>query len=151
MPDLTPTPATEWRKQSTDGELYRLPGSGHVARLRRPSLMALATRPGVIPNPLGDAVLRFLATTPDAKTDAQQIDAYRTNARAFEEIAALCLVEPHLILDRTPNYDAGEIGTDDLSDRDYSFIVFTLTQGAASDVAPFRLAPALDPERPDAR
>lgn len=135
-----PTPAQEWHKPQ--GDLYRLPGSGNVARLRRPSMLAMAAKAGHIPNPLTDEVRRFLATTQDADkmSEAQQINSYEKNVKAYVQIAALAFVEPKLILDREPNYSAGEIGPGDVPDLDYLWIWGSVVSGGMAEIAPFRIA-----------
>jgi hypothetical protein len=142
------TPASAWRRQAQEGELYTLPGSGNVARLRRPSLMALLSGAGHVPNPLSDAVLRFMAVADDAKTEAQKLEAYQRNVRVFVEIAKLCMVEPRLAIGRPPDYDAGEIAPDDLHDRDLLFIYYDVCQGPARALTEFRIQP--DDGRPAA-
>jgi hypothetical protein len=72
-------------------------------------------------------------------TDEQMIAAYKNEARAFQEAAALAFVEPQLILDREPDPDANEIGPGDVSDRDYVFIFYQLIQGEADRIRSFRL------------
>lgn len=145
QPETTqPTTARQWKQTAQDGELYVLPGSGHIARLRRPSLTALAAEAGEIPNPLSIEVMRFLAHADEIggltrPTEAQLIVAYEKNARAFVEIAALAFVEPKLILDRDPDYDAGEIAPSDVADLDYVWITGRLVEGQAADLASFRV------------
>ena len=131
------TPARDWRRATTEGELYILPGSGHVARLRRPSLMALMVR-GVAPNPLSAEVVRMLALgTPDEHESAR-LDSFKRNAKAYLEIAALAFVSPRLILNREPNPDADEIGPDQVCDSDLMFI-YQLAEGLAIETMPFRV------------
>lgn len=137
----TPTPASAWRRTREEGELIRLPGSGNVARLVRPSLTTMALTNGGVPNPLSSVVQRFIAgsagLTP-ARDAAEQWEIYKKNTRALQEIAVLCLAEPKLALDRPPS--EGEIGPEDLTDLDYSWIYYTWLEGAAENVAPFRVA-----------
>ncbi len=135
-PPTTPTPAAAWRRQQTDGELFRLPGCGHVARLRRPSLTALAATSNGVPNALAAAVLRLLAAPP-AKTDDERVGNVKRNSQGYLEVAALCLVEPRLQLKGEPG--EGEIGPQDLSDLDYAWIYHTFVEGAATESAIFRL------------
>lgn len=136
---LAPTPAAAFRR----GGLYQLPHSGHVVRLRFPGLYALAMR-GDVPNGLSNAVLRLVsgASAEESTEDAaaRRIAAYRENARAFLEVAALCLEEPRLILDEAPNYERGEIGPRDLPEQDLLWIFLDFVQGgpAGETVAPFR-------------
>jgi hypothetical protein len=131
-----PTSAAEWRRTRIEGELIRLPGSGNVARLRRPSLTAMAATTNGVPNPLSHEVMRLLASAP-AATEAERIENVKRNSRGMVEVAALCLVEPRLRLVGDPL--EGEIAPEDLSDYDLSFLYYTWVEGAASDVAPFRV------------
>src|SRR5687768_951231 len=113
-PPTTLTPASEW----ADTHLYRLPGCGHVARLRRPSLSAMATRVGQVSNPLSPELMRFLAVT-DAKpavTEEEQIESYCKHVTAYLHMAELAFVEPKFVLDHPPDYKKGEIGPGDLTD-----------------------------------
>jgi hypothetical protein len=136
------TPAAAWHKAARTGHLYRMPGSGNVARLRRPSLRAMSINGVKGANPLSADVLRLIAASDDTlsrPTDEQMIAAYKNEARAFQEAAALAFVEPQLILDREPDPDANEIGPGDVSDRDYVFIFYQLIQGEADRIRSFRL------------
>ncbi len=132
------TAARDWRKSSQQGELYTLPGCGNVARLRRPSLMAMAAK-GTVPNALSNDVMKLLAVVEENPTADRQIQIYGEQAQAFKEIAALSLVEPRLVLDREPDYDKGEITADDLTDQDYVFI-WRFVQGRHEDFNPFRVS-----------
>lgn len=136
-PALTITPAAQFRR----GGLYRLPGSGHVVRLRFAGLYALVVG-GDVPNPLRAEVTRLLTvgSAGDPSPEARQ-EVTRRNVQTFVELAARCLVEPRLVLDRAPDYDAGEIGADDLHDRDYDWLYFDFLQKGvdADDVARFRV------------
>lgn len=131
------TDARQWRRGRQVGELYELPGCGHVARLIRPSLTALAAATGGVPNPLSEKVIQ-LAMGRRAPNDEQALEHYRRNCRAYLEAAALCFVEPRLVLDREPG--EGEIGPDDLSDMDYTWIYHSFITGGEQEVAPFRIA-----------
>ena len=62
---------------------------------------------------------------------------YQKNCRAYLEAAALCFIEPRLILDREPK--EGEIGPGDLTDFDYSWLYYSWIQGVDEDIAPFRI------------
>lgn len=132
------TPSSAWAAAAA-GELYRLPGSGHVARLRRPALIALASKIGHIPNPLAAEVIRLLATTEPTDTPEQQIAAFEKNAPAFVRVAQAAFVEPRMVTDRDPDYEAGEIGPQDITDTDYLWIYYSLAEGGAADVAMFRV------------
>jgi hypothetical protein len=137
----TPTPASAWRKAREQGELIKLPGSGNVARLVRPPLASMVLTNGGAPNPLSRNVQRLLAGTAPPKDEADRWESYKKNTRALQEIAALCLAEPKLILDRAPGDD--EIGPDDLAEQDYLFIYYNWLEGAAEAVAPFRVTAGL--------
>lgn len=128
-----PTPARSW---TTIG-LYTLPGSGNVAKLKKVTLIALAAA-GAIPND----ILQLIALDTPAERLSQeaQLAQYRKNAKAFVAIAERCLVEPRLVTDRAPDYDAGEIGPEDLADRDYTWIFYSFVSGGAADVATFRVS-----------
>lgn len=132
-----PTPAAAFRRSG----LYILPGSGHVVRLRWPGVYALAAA-GTLPNPLLDALA---GNTVSSDPEQRRVN-FRRNAEAYLVAAELCLVEPRLVRDRAPDYDAGEIGPDDLGIEDLDFIFFSyLRRGPASDAAiPFRLSDAAD-------
>lgn len=136
------TPASIWKQQSPagEGDVYTLPGSGHIARLVRPSLMALAVKAGQVPNTLSDAVIKFLiASDSDLhKTDEEKIASYRQNVRAYFEVAALCMVSPRLVLDRDPNYDADEVGPEAMHDRDIIWLYYDFTQGSSAARLAFR-------------
>lgn len=138
MTETSITPASAWKKARVEGELIKLPGSGNVARLVRPPLASLVLTNGGAPNPLSRDVQRLLAGTAPPKDEADRWESYKKNTRALQEIAALCLAEPRLVLDRQPGDD--EIGPDDLAEQDYLFIYYTWLEGAAENVAPFRVA-----------
>ena len=132
----TVTGASQWRRGQL-GELYTLPGCGYVARLIRPSLTALAASVGGIANPLSNELLTLAAGRRPAD-DAQVLAFYQKNCRAYLEAAALCFIEPRLVLDREPK--EGEIGPGDLTDYDYTWLYYTFIQGDAEALAPFRVA-----------
>jgi len=127
-----PTPAADW-----GAHLYTLP-SGKVARLRRPSLLAMIAR-GSLPNPVAAKLHRLLTSDDVPTSDEERLAQYAKTADTLVEIASLAFVEPRLILDRAPDYGNGEIGPFDLADRDLTWIYYTLTQGADDESAPFRL------------
>lgn len=124
------TPAEQWGA----AELYRLP-SGHVARLRRPALLAMAVG-GLIGNPY---LRRFLVgrDSPAQPSEEQNWHIYEENARGFLACAELCLIEPRLAVDRPAQ--AGEIRPEQLSDADLQWLYFSFAQGGAEQVAPFRV------------
>lgn len=136
-----PTPASEWRTKRKQGELIKLPGSGNVARLVRPPLASMVLTNHGAPNPLSRDVQRLLSGTAPPKDEQERWKNYQQNMRGMQELAALCLVEPRLRLDGEPQ--DGEIGPDDLTDLDYTFITYTWVEGAAESVAPFRVAESL--------
>ncbi len=166
-PPIAPTPASQWRRQRQEGDLIRLPGSGNVARMVRPNLLALASTSNGVPNPLSARVLRLMAAPP-ARDDKERVENVKRNALACLEIAALCLIEPRLVFgwrcanghrsvehpetcptckatDWTPiDPGEGEIGPQDLTNLDLSWIYYGWVEGAASEVAPFRVG-----DRPD--
>ena len=117
--------------------MIRLPGSGNIARLRKPSLFALAATSNGVPNPLSYEVMRLQASPPAASED-ERIEAVRQNGRGYVEVAALCLIEPRLKLVGEPG--EGEISPEDLADFDLWWIYNVWVEGAAADVAPFRVA-----------
>lgn len=133
------SPVDDWYKTSEEGELYRLPGSGHIARLRRPSLYALLTQASEVPNAFSADLTRLLAQ-PVAYDDQEKAQRIRQNARAFQEAAALCFVEPKLILDRHPERSHGEIGPGQLADQDYLWLFYAFIEGESSGVESFRIS-----------
>lgn len=133
---LIPTTASAWRQATEQGALVTLPGSGNIARLRKPSLTALAGTSNGVPNPLSSEVLRLMAAPPP-KTDEERLTNVKRNSRAMVEVARLCLVEPKLKIDGEPG--EGEIGPGDLANMDYSFIYYIWVEGSAADAEPFRV------------
>lgn len=139
---LTPTPAGEFRRAG----LYQLPHSGHVVELRWPGMYALALQ-GEVPNPLAQEVLRLMSGAAGGEegerpSEEELVSRYRKQARASLAVAQRCLVSPRLVLDREPNYEAGEIGPGDLHELDVLWInIHFVHRGPASEgVAPFRRA-----------
>lgn len=135
------TPAAAWRRATTDGELYRLPGSGHVARLRRPSLYQLAAR-GAVDSGLAAQVLKRLTAgeRPGERSEADRAQTHRENVDLFLGVAALCLVEPRLILDRPADPERGEIGPEDMADADLLWLYYDFAQEGDRSVATFRVS-----------
>lgn len=137
-PAPTPTPASAFRRAG----LYRLPGSGHTVRLRWPGLRALALA-GEITNPLAQSLRRLLAgadATREQPDETAAIELWRTNSTAFLVVAERCLDEPRLILDRSPDYERGEIGPGDLAEPDIIWLWIWATEGPSDPrVSPFRL------------
>jgi hypothetical protein len=123
------TPARQWKT----GGLYQLP-SGNIAHLKRPSLLARATMPGK----LEQKVLRFIVLeTPRMISEEDHIRLYVANSEAYLAVAAATLVSPRLILDRQPDPDKDEIGPDDLSDRDYTWIYQIFVEGSDAESRDF--------------
>lgn len=119
------TTAKHWKT----GGLYQLP-SGNIAQLKRPSLLARATMPGR----LEQKVLRHIALeTPRQLSEKQQLDLYVANSEAYLAVAAAALVSPRLILDGEPDPEKDEIGPDDLSDRDYTWIYHVFVEGSDAE------------------
>lgn len=92
-----------WKRRAQDGEWYTLPAAGQPAKLRRPSLTALAAKIGHIPNRLASEVVTLLSELDmrsyrDRKPEEQH-KAFVENARAFVLIARECFVEPRLNTD----------------------------------------------------
>jgi hypothetical protein len=139
-PPPTETPAATPARAWAAGTLVQLPGSGHAARLRKPSLRALL-HAGKVPSSLVDSVYRLvqgLIAAPEQPPE-QQRQKFMEDSAAFVYVASQCFVEPRLVTDKAPDYDKGEIGPDDLSDLDYIWIFYTWTEGSAEQEAPFRL------------
>jgi len=146
-PELVPAPETPtapaaaaaFRRVSKDGELYLLPGCGLPAKLRRIGLIGLVAA-GATGNPaLSPELVRMMALTERPPTEAERIADFEQNARAYREVAARTFVKPRMVLDRAPDYEADEIGPDDITDQDYVWIYWTLTQGGAAQAESFRL------------
>lgn len=144
--ELKLTSAAEWREFAREGALYKLPGSGRVMRLRKPSLMAMSVKAGYVPNPLQNEVLRFMAEVDqsnsyarDPQSEAKQVEHYKKRVAAFLHIVVLAAVEPEVVLDGKADYGAGQINITDIPDRDIMWIVFSLVEGEALPIdAPFR-------------
>lgn len=134
-----PAAASAFRARSETGEVYDFPGCGLPAQLRRPSLMELSVR-GAAPNPLANEVMSLIAADegPADLSHEERISRYQRNARAYIEVAKLCMVSPRLVTERAPDYDAGEIGPGDIADLDYIWLWHSFVGGAASEVQPFR-------------
>lgn len=127
-----PTPAREWGK----AHLYTLP-SGNVARLKRPAVLALASNGH---NPVSAKVmLEIYSTKEQPKTDEEKLAQIKTNSQRYLEVLALTFIEPKLVIDREPDYDAGEIGPGDLSDTDLLWVYWTFVEGDAKATAAFRV------------
>lgn len=133
------TPAAEWGRKAQQGELYRLPGSGHTVRLRRPGLTALAAEVGHIPNPLAREVVKLMSAASKPETEADRLEAYLQSARAYVAVAELCFVEPRVVSDRVPDYAAGEIAPADIPSQDLVWLYWTFLESDAAMSAPFRV------------
>lgn len=117
----TVTSAAEWKKRAA-GEPQTLP-SGPTVRLRRASVLALASQHA--PNPFLRPVLTFYADVAQNLADIDQMEPperLKAHAEIYLGVAYADLVEPRLVLDREPDYDAGEIGAHDLTREDLEFI-----------------------------
>ena len=130
------TPARAWR----DGQLVALPGSGHQAVLRKPSLRALLSA-GRVPNTLRDQVYRLAhpqaVAVVAAQDDAGRAALFHEESAAFIYIASQCFVSPRLVTEREPDYDANEIGPEDISDLDYIWLFYSWTEGSRETALPF--------------
>lgn len=93
--------------------------SGRAARLQMPNLYGILATVGRVPSQLMIDVLNLLvadgAYTPE-QADGDKYIRKRETIRGMYAIASLCMVEPRLRLDGTP--ETGEISPDDLSWRD---------------------------------
>jgi hypothetical protein len=127
-----PTPAKEWGKVHA----YLLP-SGNIARLKRPSVLALASNGH---NPVSMAVMLELYSKKDQpQTDDEKLVQIKATSRKYLEVLALTFVEPKLVIDKEPNYDNGEIGPADLDDGDLMWVYWTFIEGVAAQFAAFRI------------
>lgn len=121
------------------GVPYMLPGSGHVVRLKKTSLLALAAATGNVPNTLPEELLRWEAVraATDAQSEDQQIATYKENALALIQAAAVVMIEPRLAVGRPAQDD--EIEPEDLAQRDLMWIMYTFILGTVDAVRPFRI------------
>lgn len=134
-----PSSAADFKRVAKDGVVYVLPGCGLAAKLRRPGLIGLVGA-GATGNPaLSPELLRMMTLTERPPTEEERIADFERNAKAYREVAARAFVEPKMVLDAAPNYERGEIGPDDITDQDYVWIYWTLAQGGAAQVEPFRV------------
>lgn len=137
-PPTSATPATEWAAMA-EGEMLRLPGSGKWARLKKVPILAMIAFAGKAPNKLADEVLRFNAISANRNAnEQQQVEEYKKNSRAFLRMAEMVFVEPRLVIDREPDFTAGEIGPFQLYDVDIMWIYFTFLKGEDHELDPFR-------------
>lgn len=137
------TPANEWGEDVDDGVYYRLPGSGKVAKLRRPGLMGMASEAGYIPNPISDDIMRFLADNSNDQfsnmTPQKRMEVFKKNTEAFIDMARLCFMEPRVApKGRKADRAKGEINPRDITDWDYNWLVYSFVEGSLERVAPFR-------------
>src|SRR5689334_16449354 len=87
--------------------------TGQRARLEMPDMLALVGGGIDIPNSALADVVELVFGDAFALTEEEQLASNRKRIKGLYEIAALCLVEPRLVLRGTPK--AGEIGSRDLS------------------------------------
>ena len=126
------TPARAWKRQPPT-YLRTLP-SGNTALLRRVTLVEIATS-GHLPEPLsaliGEVIEATLArqdvSSPEwaEKWKARTADLdLATMQKLIDDVTPLLFVEPRIVTDREPDYDAGEIALDDVSldDRSDAFV-----------------------------
>lgn len=104
------TTASGWFRPPAT-EVMELP-SGNVARLRRPSVLAMM-KTGQIPNPLIEAAAAVASGT--ASPD------YQRTAELIDFLTAAAFVEPRVVLEG-PTVD-GELHIDEISDADKKFVV----------------------------
>lgn len=102
-----------------------LPGSDIQAELQMPSLYHLILQASGVPDPRLAAVLKLLDGENPFKplTDKERGAQLAANARGLYEVAALCMVQPKLILDRAPT-GADEIGPADLPFGDLEVVYY---------------------------
>lgn len=129
------TPAHAWNLEG----LYELP-SGNIARLKRPGVLALASMSNGH-NLISDAVLSRVNEAADAPTTPEERAAViRRNGAVYSAVARLVFVAPRIVPEGVePKYEAGEIAIGDLTDDDLYFAYYTIAQGDARSVAPFRV------------
>lgn len=135
--------SSRWRQQAVEGVWYRLPTSNELALLRRPGLQAMVGRAGQVPNPLTTEIMRFLAVERDPLkeyTEGEKMAMYERNSQAFVQLAAMCFVEPKVVLDRPADDLAdGEIAPEWIPDYDLAWLVFSFIEGEAASLAKFRV------------
>jgi hypothetical protein len=139
--------AAEVRRRRREGEPWALPGSDIVVMIKRPGLRAMAAQAGKVPNGLSQRVVTWLAKNTAGtslldekpKTDEQILKDYFEESRVLDEILTHIFVSPKYVVDREPNEDANEIGSEDITDFDKSWLVYRYTMGAVEDIARFRV------------
>lgn len=96
--------------------------SGVVARLEMPDLYALLAAVGTVPSPEVARVLQLLEGTGalEQQNFGQKLAGQRDFWQGMYEVAALCMVEPRLILRDTDRGVPVKRRPDDLSPRDLS-------------------------------
>lgn len=134
----------QFTRQSQDGVWYRLPGSGATVKLVRPSLTAMVAQQAKAPNRISQRVVQFMSKIgdDDILRKPDQIEkSYRENTLVFIELAKICLMEPVLVTDRDPDYEAGEIAPTDIPNLDYAWIAYSFIGGEAERLATFLVKP----------
>lgn len=97
--DLKLTPAKQWRKLREEGELYELPFSGHVARLRSVALDTMLLK-GEIPNQLKAVTAEILwAASDDVQSQdiEQLVETAQAGMELLEWVCKACFVEPKVV------------------------------------------------------
>jgi hypothetical protein len=135
--------SSRWRQQAVGGVWYKMPTSDEPALLRRPGLQAMVGRAGSVPNPLTAEIMRFLAVERDPLkeyTEQEKMAMYERNSQAFVQLAAMCFVEPRVVLDRPADELVdGEIAPEWIPDYDLAWLVFSFIEGEAASLAKFRI------------
>lgn len=137
--------AEQWADTAINGKIYRLPGSGRRARIRKPNLYAQSVKAGYVPNPLSAEVVRFMAEVqPTANQyggqipESKQVEMFGKRAVAFIKIAELAFVSPKIVLTGQPNRANNEISISEITDRDLMYVVFEIVEGTADPEEDFR-------------
>lgn len=140
---ITATPASEWRRKAREGEWFTLPGSGNIAKLRRPGLIAMALKGTNIPNPLAQEIREFLAEEEadllSRRTDEQRMERFDKNSRALGAMCRLVFMDPK-IADEGKAAKDDEIELTDIPDADMAWVGHHFLEGRFSLIADFRLA-----------
>lgn len=124
---------------------YQILPSGRAVRLQMPNLYGILATVGRVPNQHMIDLLNLLVADGAYTPERVESDKYilkRETIRGMYAITALCLAEPRLRLDGTP--DAGEIAPDDLSWRDVEAVYFGFFRGVD------QFAPLADADTQDA-
>lgn len=155
-----PTSAAAWGAKKK-GFVVELP-SGQFARIKRSLDFTILLKQGRIPNPLNGVIMEMVKNE-TTEFDMEKLDS-ETLQQFFtlvDDIVCQCFVEPRC--QQPPKkkahqddetYDAmvdawepeeGCIHVNDVDPNDKMF-VFSVAQGAATELAPFRKGPASDVE-----